>query len=66
MKHRKINASELINVNDLQDMGFTRTMAYNILNRRDVPVIRIGNRKFIRREKFEEWLEKQEENTEDE
>ncbi len=51
---------EMLTAEDLQNFGFTRSMAYNFLNREDVPVIRIGKRKFIRKEKFYEWLEEQE------
>lgn len=51
---------EMMTAEDLQSFGFTRSMAYNFLNREDVPVIRIGKRKFIRKEKFYEWLEEQE------
>lgn len=51
---------EMLTVEDLQNFGFSRSMAYNFLNREDVPVIRIGKRKFIRKEKFYEWLEEQE------
>lgn len=50
----------LLSANDIQTMGFTRTMAYNILNRNDVPVVKIGNRKFIQREKFFDWLDSRE------
>ena len=46
--------------NDIQTMGFTRTMAYNILNRADVPVVKIGSRKFIQRDKFFDWLDSRE------
>ena len=46
--------------NDIQTMGFTRTMAYNILDRDDVPVVKIGSRKFIQRDKFFEWLDSRE------
>jgi hypothetical protein len=46
--------------NDIQSMGFTRTMAYNILNREDVPVVKIGSRKFIQRDKFFDWLDNRE------
>ncbi len=46
---------------DLQEMGFTRSMAYAFFKRDDVPVIQIGKRKFIRREKLYEWLEAQKE-----
>jgi len=44
----------------LQDMGFSRSMSYALFNREDIPVIHIGKRKFIRREKFMEWLAEQE------
>lgn len=30
----------MLSANDIQTMGFTRTMAYNILNRDDVPVVK--------------------------
>ena len=50
----------LLSANDIQTMGFTRTMAYNILNCNDVPVVKIGNRKFIQREKFFDWLDSRE------
>ncbi len=46
------NLPMMLSVNDIQTMGFTRTMAYNILNRNDVPVVKIGSRKFIQRDKF--------------
>lgn len=60
MSERKNEYPEMMTAEDLQNFGFTRSMAYAFLNRRDVPVIRIGKRKFIRREKFYEWLETQE------
>ena len=50
----------MLSANEIQAMGFTRTMAYSILNRDDVPVVKIGNRKFIQRDKFFEWLDKRE------
>ncbi len=46
------NLPMMLSANDIQTMGFTRTMAYNILNRDDVPVVKIGSRKFIQRDKF--------------
>lgn len=46
--------------NDIQAIGFTRTMAYNILDRDDVPVVKIGSRKFIQRDKFFDWLDSRE------
>lgn len=60
MSERKIDYPEMMTAEDLQNFGFTRSMAYAFLNREDVPVIRIGKRKFIRKEKFYEWLEEQE------
>ena len=45
------NLPMMLSANDIQAMGFTRTMAYNILNREDVPVVKIGSRKFIQRDK---------------
>ena len=44
---------------DLQAMGFSRPMVYQLLNRADLPVIRIGNRRFMHREKFLLWLSTQ-------
>lgn len=52
--------TEILSAKDLQDMGFSRSMAYALFNRADVPVIHIGKRKFIRREKFLEWIAEQE------
>lgn len=60
MSERKNEFPEMMTAEDLQNFGFTRSMAYAFLNREDVPVIRVGKRKFIRREKFYKWLEEQE------
>ena len=54
------NLPMMLSANDIQTMGFTRTMAYNILNRNNVPVVKIGSRKFIQRDKFFEWLDSRE------
>ena len=51
---------EILSAKDLQEMGFSRSMSYALFNREDIPVIRIGKRKFIRRERFMEWLAEQE------
>ena len=56
---------EILSAKDLQDMGFSRSMSYALFNRTDVPVIHIGKRKFIRREKFLEWLAEHERSNED-
>ena len=60
MSERKNEFPEMMTAEDLQNFGFTRSMAYAFLNREDVPVIKIGKRKFIRKEKFYEWIEAQE------
>ena len=60
MEDSKSRTPEILSAKDLQDMGFSRSMSYALFNRDDVPVIRIGKRKFIRREKFLEWLAEQE------
>ena len=60
MENKKSNTPEILSAKDLQDMGFSRSMSYALFNRDDVPVIHIGKRKFIRREKFLEWLAEQE------
>ena len=51
---------EILSAKDLQDMGFSRSMSYALFNREDIPVIHIGKRKFIRCEKYFEWLAEQE------
>ena len=56
---------EILSAKNLQDMGFSRSMSYALFNRTDVPVIHIGKRKFIRREKFLDWLAEQERRNED-
>ena len=60
MEDRKNVTPEILSAKDLQDMGFSRSMSYALFNREDIPVIHIGKRKFIRREKFMEWLTEQE------
>lgn len=65
MDDRKIGNPEILSAKDLQDMGFSRSMSYALFNRTDVPVIHIGKRKFIRREKFLEWLAGQERSDKD-
>ncbi len=53
----------MLTANDLQAMGFRRAMVYKILNSADVPVVKIGSRKFIQRDKFFKWLDSKENNT---
>ena len=60
MEDRKNGTHEILSAKDLQEMGFSRSMSYALFNREDIPVIRIGKRKFIRRDRFMEWLAEQE------
>lgn len=39
--------------------GFSRQMIYQLLNRSDCGVVRIGRRKFFHRETFLKWLKDQ-------
>lgn len=59
------SAPEILSAKDLQDLGFSRSMSYALFNRADVHVIHIGKRKFIRRDKFLEWLAEQERRNEE-
>lgn len=49
----------MMTANDIQNIGFSRTMAYQILNRNDVPVVVIGERKFVKKDSFFDWLNNQ-------
>lgn len=49
----------MMTANDIQNVGFSRTMAYQILNRSDVPVVVIGERKFVKKDNFFNWLNNQ-------
>lgn len=49
----------VLNIHDLTRMGFTRSMAYSLLNRANVPVVQIGGRKFVNAKLFQEWLDEQ-------
>lgn len=52
--------SPLITAREMQEeMGFSRSMAYQLLSRNDLPVVNVGGRKFLHRELFARWLEKQ-------
>ena len=59
------NLPMMLSANDIQAMGFTRTMAYNILNCKNVPAEKIGSRKFIQRDKFFDWLDSKEDDEND-
>lgn len=50
---------ELLSAKDAQNMGLSRPMVYQLLNKDGVPVIQIGRRKFFLRDKFLLWLDNQ-------
>lgn len=54
------NLPIMLSANDIQAMGFTRTMVYKILSSEEVPVVKIGSRKFVQRDKFFAWLDSKE------
>ena len=54
------NLPMMLSANDIQTMGFTRTMVYKILSSEEVPVVKIGSRKFVQRDKFFAWLDSKE------
>lgn len=56
----KGNLPMMLSANDIQTMGFTRTMVYKILSSEEVPVVKIGSRKFVQRDKFFAWLDSKE------
>ena len=50
----------MMSAKDLQSMGFSRNMAYRLLQGDLLPVVTIGKRRFIRHETLLEWLAAQE------
>lgn len=51
---------ELLDARTLQSLfGFSRSMVYALLNRRDLPVVVIGRRRFMHKSLFESWLAEQ-------
>ena len=54
------NLPIMLSANDIQAMGFTRTMVYKILSSEEVPVVKIGSRKFVQRDTFFAWLDSKE------
>ena len=48
----------ILETKDLRsEYGFSRTMAYLIMNDKTLPVIHLGRRLFVRRCDFEKWLD---------
>lgn len=51
---------ELLSAEDVRKVtGLSRASAYALLNRTDLPVVRIGGRKFMHKDLFLEWLKEQ-------
>jgi predicted DNA-binding transcriptional regulator AlpA len=49
----------MITAADLQRLGISRPIAYQMMKLADMPVIKIGRRFFIPKVKFLEWLDTQ-------
>ncbi len=54
-----LDGKEVWGARELQRAGFSRAMAYKLLSRADVPVIVIGERRFVHAALFKEWLKNQ-------
>lgn len=54
-----LNEKTIWSYSDLMAAGFSRSMAYELLNREDMPVVKIGSRRFMNAELFREWLREQ-------
>lgn len=50
----------MISANELQDMGFSRSLAYKLLQGDIIPVITVGKRRFVRQSALLRWLAEQE------
>lgn len=48
-----LNANDIMNV-----LGISRAFAYNIMHDKSLPVIVIGKRRVVNKDKFFTWLEK--------
>ena len=55
-KGEKMEEIKLITSNDLQEMGFSRTKAFEILSDPSLPVVRIGRRKYVCVDDFKKWM----------
>lgn len=47
----------MMTAKDIQALGFSRQLAYQMLNRADMPTTRIGKRVFVQKNRFLEWLD---------
>ena len=53
------NTDKMIKVKDIQNhLGISKTRAYELVNMKTFPKIRIGHRFYIPENKYHEWIEK--------
>ena len=49
---------KILNANDIAEcLGISRSAAYNLLNSRSFPTLRIGKRMVVAADKFAEWID---------
>ena len=53
----------LLSAKDAQKIGISRAAYYRLTHRMDVPVVVIGERRYIHRDLFFEWLEREVKNS---
>ena len=54
------NTRELLSAGDLQIItGLSRASVYALFNRANMPVVKIGGRKFMHKDLFLDWLKEQ-------
>lgn len=46
----------LMSAKHLEQLGFGRTMAYDLMNTEGFPVLQVGNRKLVPKDAFMAWL----------
>lgn len=49
--------ARMLDATDLVGLGFSRAIAYQLLNRADFPTVRIGRRLYVRYDRLIEWLD---------
>ena len=49
----------LMTAKDIQRLGFSRSISYQLLKRQDMPTICIGKKLFVQKDNFLQWLESQ-------
>lgn len=49
----------MMSAKHLQALGFARSMVYNMMNIKGFPVLIVGKRKLVPKDKFFAWMDKQ-------